>query len=56
MFGTKTTNYDGNIEIKTGIDPIHYSTITCVCIGIFKTLFLTEEYEIELRNKTNDIH
>lgn len=41
-----------DVMMKTtiGIYPIDYVTIVGVCMGIFKTLFLKEEHEIEISN------
>ena len=37
-------------EVTGGIDPFDYVTIASVCMGIFKTLFLREETEREVRD------
>ncbi|XP_062568063.1 uncharacterized protein LOC134230308 [Saccostrea cucullata] len=41
---------DGTIENcnTSGVDPFDFVTIASVCMGIFKTLFLKEEHEVEI--------
>ena len=43
------------LGVTGGVYPFYYVTIASVCIGIFKTLFLKEEYEREIRNLEHDL-
>ena len=43
------------LGVTGGIDPFDYVTIASVCMGIFKTLFLKEEHEREIKNLENDV-
>ena len=38
------------IDVTGGVDPFEYVTIASLCMGIYKTLFLKEEYEVEIWN------
>ncbi|XP_062621649.1 uncharacterized protein LOC134283217 [Saccostrea cucullata] len=50
---------DGTLKISTtlGVDPFDHVTIASVCMAIYKTLFLEEEIEIEIKmsDSTNPI-
>ena len=43
------------MDVTGGVDPFDYVTIASVCMGIYKTLFLKEEHEIEIKNLENDV-
>lgn len=56
---TSHVQTDGSITTKTidGVDPFDYVTIASVCMGIFKTLFLKHNTEIEItRNQISTWH
>ena len=38
------------MDVREGVDPFDYVTIASLCMGIFKTLFLKEEHEVEIRD------
>lgn len=58
---TETSNVrpDGAISttIKDGVDPFDYVTIASVCMGIYKTLFLKHNTEVEItKDQTSTCH
>ena len=42
------------MEATNDVDPFDYVTIAGACMGIFKTLFLNEEHEMEIRDDHNN--
>ena len=48
------TNEKGEITHKEGIDPYDFGTIASACHAIYRKLFLEEEYETNVTDRTNN--
>lgn len=54
METTDSETGEPKITYPGGVDPLDYVTIASVCMGIYKSKFLTEDYDIQVTTLTSD--